>query len=125
MLTPAVFDGYDERERPGSVTRGGVQRHGSVAKRDRLLVQCHDVATRTRVARVLGNEIPVGSTHDNSRPELVLKELRPAVVVAVPMADDQILHRCRVQTELAQPFNYRVLHRVVEQRIDDDEPVRV
>jgi hypothetical protein len=44
-------------------------------------------------------------------------------MVAMPVADDQIFNRRRIQSQLAQPLDDRVLDGVVEQRIDDDETV--
>src|SRR5262249_46255503 len=96
-----------------------------IAKRELLAVDHDDVAFGFRPRlRVATDQVPIGSRHDDTRAETVLEKLCAASVVDMTMADEDILDSRWIQTEFTQAIDDLVLDRIIEERVDDDDPVR-
>ena len=55
------------------------------------------------------------------RTVFVLKISRPAVMVGVPVRNNDVFDICRIETELSQPFVDRFLDAIVEARVVQDD----
>ena len=73
------------------MTRCQVQRHLLVADANLHPVGRNDVALRARGSRVLFDERPIVGTDHHPRAEAILQQLRTAVMIAVAVADDDLI----------------------------------
>ncbi len=100
------------------------ERHARVAERDLLPVGRDDVA-RGLALRIgvlhLVEPVPIRAAQHDARLEAVLHHARAADVVAVAVADDDGLHVGRIEPELLQAADDRLLRIVVVERVDQDD----
>ena len=122
MRRAVVLHRNQIRQRARRVSRRDVHRDRRIAERQLLAVCGHHVARRTRAAAAV-EEIPVGGRQQHARLVAVLQILRAARMVAVAVADDHVLDLGRVEADLLQSFRDLIVDGVVEERVDDDDPL--
>ena len=102
------------------------QAHRRLAQRDHIAVVRDDVAFRVRrraaALRPAHHVRPVGLRHDDACAEALLQVARAAEVIVVPVGNDHVADRGRVQGELAQAADDRALDVVVKTRVQQDDP---
>src|SRR5579864_1234867 len=102
----------------------GDKGHCGVAERDLLAIFGDDVALRFS-PRIpvdgLFDRIPIGTAHDDPGTKPVLHEFGSAYVIGMRMADDYVLHFCRIEAQLFQPAHDFFLGVVRPERVDEDD----
>ena len=97
MRPVAVLDGNDRRDRAERVTGRQVQRERRIAERQRLAIGRHHVALCFRPSAGIGLEqIPVRLAQNDVGTKLLLQVSRASHVIAVCVADEDVLDRCGV-----------------------------
>ena len=120
---PLSRHGDEHGERARRVAGCHVERDRRVAERECLAVGRDHVAGRLGAAEPI-DDLPVRRRHDDARLVALLQELRAAVMVGMRMGDDGVADRGWIEPQRLQPAGHLVLDRVVEERVDQDDPLR-
>ncbi len=123
MWRSAILHGNERRDCAQRVSGRQVQGQCRVTEREGLTVGGHHVTFRPRLRAAL-EEVPIRRRQDHTGPEVILQVLGPAGMIEVAVAHDGVLDRGGIEPQLLQSSNNLVLDRVVEDRIDDDNPGR-
>src|SRR5271165_7065292 len=122
-LAAVVFHRDQRRDRGGSVAGRDVERERGVAQLELLAVGGDHVALRHGIARVALHQVPILRPQDQMRMELVLKHLGAGVMIAVAVADNDVLDVGWIEAELLESFDDLGLAGVAVERVDDDDAV--